>query len=401
MIRFNLHKRNDTQSNLFSIKAIVTINKKRITFDTGIKISAEHWNVSKQIVKKSNANAVTYNLLLNDIKTKLIDAYNIAILNNANISINEIKKQMQNAIKPENVNHNFITLIEKVINAKHIKSASIQNYNSFYLHIKKFATNNNIDVDLYNINNEFASNFINYLISLNLSAGYINLMITIFKAVVNYANEIDLHIPVKLNAIKLLKNRNQIISLNINEVKKFLEVKVNNTMQVYKDMFIFQLFTSLRYSDLMNIKNANINIVEGTIKVNSVKTDVNLSIPILANISEIVNKYYSIEREFLFDKKSLVIYNANIKLICKLAGINDNIVISKYIGINRIDSIVPKYEFISSHTARRSFATISKALGIDNFYIQQFTGHKDITMLANYISVNDNDLRNEYEKFNF
>ncbi len=50
--------------------------------------------------------------------------------------------------------------------------------------------------------------------------------------------------------------------------------------------------------------------------------------------------------------------NENIKTACKIAGINQETVIYRYAQNKRIRIIGPKYEFMSTHTGRKSFVTI-------------------------------------------
>ena len=50
-----------------------------------------------------------------------------------------------------------------------------------------------------------------------------------------------------------------------------------------------------------------------------------------------------------------------------------------------------KYERISSHTARRSFATNMHKRGYPNYYIMQITGHKKESDFLNYIKVTNEE----------
>ena len=50
-----------------------------------------------------------------------------------------------------------------------------------------------------------------------------------------------------------------------------------------------------------------------------------------------------------------------------------------------------KYEFISSHSARRSFATNAYKRGISPLLIMSITGHKTETEFFKYIKIDDQE----------
>lgn len=84
------------------------------------------------------------------------------------------------------------------------------------------------------------------------------------------------------------------------------------------------------------------------------------------------------------------IYNRRIRKIARLAGINEQINARKRTGHRSEDTFVKKWEVISSHIGRRSFAS--------NFYgkiptplLMQATGHSTEKMFLNYINHNSHE----------
>jgi hypothetical protein len=84
-------------------------------------------------------------------------------------------------------------------------------------------------------------------------------------------------------------------------------------------------------------------------------------------------------------------HNQQIKAIGKLAGINEEVILSKTRGGKRIETVKSKYEFITSHTARRSGATNMYLAGIDLKFIQDILGHSKIEQTISYIKVSAED----------
>ena len=52
-----------------------------------------------------------------------------------------------------------------------------------------------------------------------------------------------------------------------------------------------------------------------------------------------------------------------------------------------IEIIKPKYEYISSHTGRRTFATNLLNKGVAAEIVMNFTGHKDYKSFSKYVNI--------------
>jgi integrase len=81
--------------------------------------------------------------------------------------------------------------------------------------------------------------------------------------------------------------------------------------------------------------------------------------------------------------------NEYLKEIGKLAEINENIAIVKYRGLEKVEFLEPKHNFISSHTARRTFVTLSLEKGMRPETVMSITGHKDYRTFKKYIKLTD------------
>jgi integrase len=84
-------------------------------------------------------------------------------------------------------------------------------------------------------------------------------------------------------------------------------------------------------------------------------------------------------------------FNKAIKCICKKAGINNSILIERTEGNKIIKKRVKKYELVSSHTARRSFATNLYLAGVSVARIMLMTGHKTESSFFKYIRIDKSE----------
>lgn len=79
--------------------------------------------------------------------------------------------------------------------------------------------------------------------------------------------------------------------------------------------------------------------------------------------------------------------NHALKLLGKLAGINDLVELSTTRGGKLIREYKPKYELITTHTARRSACTNMYLAGIPTRVIMSFSGHRTEKSFLKYIKV--------------
>ena len=70
-----------------------------------------------------------------------------------------------------------------------------------------------------------------------------------------------------------------------------------------------------------------------------------------------------------------------------MAGIDEEVLVNKNVGGRNTEVVLPKYQLVSSHTARRSFATNAYKAGVPTIAIMKITGHKLESTFLKYIRV--------------
>lgn len=180
-----------------------------------------------------------------------------------------------------------------------------------------------------------------------------------------------------------------------------LELTGNNAnLEPVRDVFIFCCFTGLRHSDAYQLRR--IDIKGDHIEVTTVKTADSLSIELNDIAKYILDKYKAIEFP---DGKALPVLenqsmNRDLKDLCKLAGINEEIRITTYKGNERQDTIKQKWELIGTHTARRTFIVTALSKGIPPNVVMKWTGHSDYKSMKPYIDIVDSAKAKAMVKFN-
>ena len=113
-------------------------------------------------------------------------------------------------------------------------------------------------------------------------------------------------------------------------------------------------------------------------------------IPLHPNIKQIIKNRGGKLPRMISEQK----FNKSIKDVCKVVGITEKVQGSKSIVIEQDGKrikrkqagLYPKYELVSSHTCRRSFA--SNMYGkIPHLHIMACTGHKSEKQFLDYIKI--------------
>ena len=190
--------------------------------------------------------------------------------------------------------------------------------------------------------------------------------------------------------------------LKHNELLDFYNFKFaddEKCLELVRDMFCFMAFTSLRYSDLENLKKAN--VFEDHIEICTKKTHDKLSIPLTSHAKEIIHKYK--DEEYPDGKMFRVYANAKIneylKEAAKKAGLDREVVLTLYKGNTRIEKVKKFHEIIGCHDARRTFVCCSLAFGIPPTVVMSCTGHSTYSAMKPYIEVADETQRKELAKW--
>ena len=161
-----------------------------------------------------------------------------------------------------------------------------------------------------------------------------------------------------------------------------------------RDLFLIGCNTGLRFSDYTTIKKEDIQ--DNRLRIVAQKTSRKVIIPLMPQVKEILQKYDFQLPAAISNQK----FNEYLKEVAKLAGLTDPCVTHITRGGKNVvkKENQKKYDLVTSHVARRSFATNYYKMKIDKLEIMAITGHKTESEFLKYIKVTQEEKADSFEK---
>lgn len=149
--------------------------------------------------------------------------------------------------------------------------------------------------------------------------------------------------------------------------------RLSPTEKYYAIKFLVGAYTGCRQSDILHITPSH--VVGGNLIYVAEKTGKKVTVPITQKTMDwisYVNEFYDrYDGSLSSPAAQRTVYNRHIKKICKRCFINEPVSVVRggreYTG--------PKYKYVSSHAARRSFATNLYLAGMEPHQISKLLGH--------------------------
>ena len=400
------------------IRMRVNFASKRIEFTTGFRIDAAKWDSDKQRVRNGCTNKLKQSA--SEINASLLGYYT---------EIQDIFKKFEVEEimpTPEQIKEVFNALHKPIEEVKPKKSTPNAFYKVFDEFVRdcgrqndwtdstyeKFAAVKNhlmnfrdgLTFDFFD--EKGLNDYVTYLRDVKeMRNSTIGKQLSFLKWFLRWAFKKGLHQNNAYDSYKpkLKSTQKKIIFLTWEELNKLREFEIPAAKQALdrvRDVFLFQCFTGLRYSDVFNLRKSDIK--GDHIEVTTVKTSDSLIIELNNHSKAILDKYKDVA--FEDDKVLPVITNQKmndyLKELAELAGIDEPVRQTYYRGNERIDEVTPKYALLGTHAGRRTFICNALALGIPPQVVMKWTGHSDYKAMKPYIDIADDIKANAMSKFN-
>lgn len=374
---------------------------------TQLIINISNWNNEKGSPKNNrDADLKIITLQLATLKADLLKAFN-----NRNpleiIDSNWLKNKLNPLLNASEVPSNIYEYFEHYIKYKKsmISNESIKKLyvvQRLWKRFEEFSGKKYIVKD-YNIN--LADKFQDYCFNNSYSQNTISRAIRTIKTICYDAQENGIEISHQLKKVVSKNQTIEKIYLTKEEIEKIERTNFDiENLIIARDWLIISCETGQRVSDFLNfnkeqmcdLKSSNGGVIKA-LEFKQVKTKKLMTVPLSSVVLNIIAKW---DNNFP-PKLTSQLYNKKIKEVCELAGISQLISGGKIdVKKNRKENgIFPKYQLVTSHIGRRSFATNNYGGKIPTPILMAITGHSTEALFLEYIGKSRKEMAIAYADY--
>ena len=415
-VRFELSVKGGKENDRPEFQAVMRLGnpQRKIRCRTGLYGFRDYWSDKKQthgtklVNPLISAEVIEVNKKLATLKTEI----ETAAANTAESAINRpwlaaIVEDVLHPTKQENEQDDTPkTLIQAVTDfieaapttirhkGRPICAARLNHYKQVLKNLQGMGADG---VTLDKCDKSFYDSFVRYMYREGYKQNTISTRIKCIKSVINslpMAERVNCEF-VEPKKCKAVMEDIDNIALNENELQALavLDLANNPYLDRVRDQFLLLAWTGCRYSDLAKLTRRYIVKEDGddVFSLEQQKTGAKVVIPILPPIVPILEKYDYQPPKPISNQR----FNDYIKEVAHLAGLDDEVTTTHTqqdkgeFAPGRVETRRPKWQAVTAHTARRSFATNMYKRGFPTLAIMAITGHKTEKSFLTYIKVSE------------
>ena len=385
-----LRKNRQNKEGKYPIYIRIRVNNEKYEYPSGEYINEVHWDDSMQRVYKTKE-ASRINGMLDTAKSNINQAVSQLYMSKADVSLDNVRL----LLKGESIvleRHTFIYVIkehnenfEKQIGKKY-SQGSYKNYKTTLKYLIEFIPifSGKKDIELKEINYRFCEAYFTFLTTeKQCHVNGANKQIQRVKKIINYAIRLGYIQSNPMASFTIEFTPVYKVALNMDEIDKLAGLELHRqVLKNVRDVFLFQCYTGLSYSDIKQLTKRHISAGEKGnlwIRMKRQKTSVSFGVPLLPVALSILDKYMpSAEQDVpLLPVISNQKMNENLKVLQELAGISKN---------------------LTTHLARHSFAsTITLNNGVPITTVSRMLGHTKLSTTQVYARLQEKTIGEDME----
>ncbi|WP_276388974.1 phage integrase SAM-like domain-containing protein [Eudoraea chungangensis] len=290
-----------------------------------------------------------------------------------------------------------------------LANSTIKKYGVVKGMLSKYETFIGKKLHINQIDLSFKQGFETYCLDDGYAINTIAKALKIVKTVCNHARKRGLDVSPELEEIKLKSVEAETLFLNLEELEKIEDLKgLPEYLDNARDWLLISCYTGQRVSDFMRFKPSMITATTNKsdkevflLEFNQLKTNSPITIPLNQKVMKILNKRNGNFPRKIADQP----YNRFIKEVCKLAGLTNKVYGSKKVLVDKLSKKwrkkadnYEKWELVTSHIGRRTFAT-NNYNSIPTTFLAYATGHKNEKTFLTYMRKNNKDMALELSEY--
>ena len=385
-----------------------------IATSTNLEVSKDYWKnkhklkvkdisvINKQIEINTEINKITNHIL------KAFEQSGASGLLNKQWLDKQLNSYYNRNTKIKTIPKDIVRFIEYYVEQRlnEVKPASITKFKVVKHKLQRLENHIGRSIFINEINEEFKELFVNYCKGENYSQNTMQRELNIIKMFCKFAKYKGVDVHIELEGLKLNKEKTEKIYLSLKEIDQIEAIQIDKPYLINaRDWLIISCFTGQRISDFMRFNKEMIRVEDSKtlLEFDQQKTGKTMTIPLHSKVTSILKKYNGDFPKRISDQR----YNDYLKEVCKIAKLHQKIQGKKQINtskdplerkVRRVEGMYPKYELVTSHIGRRSFATNHYGK-IPTSYLIYVTGHSSEEMFLNYIGKSNKDMALELTKY--
>ena len=386
-------------------------NGQRLFYYTGKKVDEDHFDNNKKLPVTGGEDRLAINVHIKTIRDTIGAIENKAKAGGEPVTTEMLRNGLNETIKARPQKQDEIITLKKYFDiylaemptkinlrtGQKLSKTMPQKYTNLKDTFIEFCKSENKEYDFDDIDNTFHEKFVTYLTyKKKYSVNTYGRAIKFFKTILYDAANKGINKNFAfIKSMQGVTEKADSVYLSENELTKIYELNLSDSPHLdrVRDMFLVGCWTGLRFSDFSEIKAEDVR--ENRIRVLTQKTKQRVTIPVNPVVKSILLKYNYVLPKAISNQR----FNDYIKDVVEKAEINELYVKNLTKAGEKKKISKKKFEFVGTHTARRSFATNMFLRGVPATIIMGITGHATEKEFMKYIKVDEEKKADMFETY--
>ena len=403
---FNLKEPSSKKETLIFLRARFPEESKYLKYSTGENIHPKNWDKKTKLplVINGRTNEAVKNRDIASQLNRYADEFYRAVselkMHDMAVTVQAVKEKLDIKFKKDVKKKSFFDVYDLFIEERKqlgkVGARTIQKDESTKKTLLDFMDETKYAVTFNRMDKDFYIRFVKYCReerAHKLKNNTLGKILAYIKTFLRWAKENKYHRNEEFKKWENISSETYEIALTETELNTLYnhDFSKQKKLERVRDVFIFGCATGMRYSDYSKIDKSKIQ--DDHIIINTLKGKSYLTIPLNKYSRAILEKYnYSLP---LISPQKFRDY---IKLAAEDCEIDAPVTKVSFIGSKRTETPYLKYDLIGTHTARRTFISLSLEKGMRPEVVMSISGHKDYKSFQKYIKLSQRVKADEMNK---
>ncbi len=408
MPKFNFNLRSREAGKASPLYLIIRWKRRRLVYPANEVIDPQHWCSSSaqrnfQRAKETRAfpEYPEFNRRIDIVERTAKDVFRqFESENNRIPEPGELRSALDRALNRDNAStpREFIAFVEHFIrkaedriqssSGQRLAKGTVRKYRTALHALVEFAKARNQSLSFHGIDMDFYAAYTKFLTNKGLAPNTVGIRIKTLKVFLNAATEegVNTNRTFQSRKFRAPVEATDKVYLTESELEDIydLDLSGNKRLERVRDLFLIGAHTGLRFGDLCELRAEHVR--DGNIVIHMAKTGGKVAVPVDATVKAMMSKYAVGEAIGLPPAPSNQKMNDYLKEVCAMVpSLRVPVGITLTIRGQRVRRTQPKWELVTTHTARRSFASNLYLKGAPARTIMAITGHRTEAAFLAYI----------------